>query len=227
MTNEQQDSLKPLDQITKPDSRSIWTGYDLEKLHAYLASMELHPGVPIDIRQLFETAKNAALYTWFVYRFHQVSEMVAFEALEFALRTKAMGLGLEKPPRPLGKRWGLSALLAYAQENQWLDNEAFPSLAGMAYRRASDEIVVRLMREQTDPSVDFPIPEPTEAQLAAAATAINVPLLLKETVPRIRNNLAHGSSTLHPQSLHTLNLVLETINQLFERPGSATAAAEA
>ena len=40
---------------------------------------------------------------------------------------------------------------------------------------------------------------------------------LVETMPFIRNELAHGSRMLHPNGLTTLAIVADLINQLFER----------
>lgn len=40
---------------------------------------------------------------------------------------------------------------------------------------------------------------------------------LVETMPFIRNDLAHGSRMLHPNGLTTLAIVADLINQLFER----------
>lgn len=37
-----------------------------------------------------------------------------------------------------------------------------------------------------------------------------------ETVLKLRNQLAHGSSTLNPSSIATLQIVAEVINQIYE-----------
>ena len=44
--------------------------------------------------------------------------------------------------------------------------------------------------------------------------------MLVETLPYIRNEYAHGSTNLHNLVLHTIQIVCEIINQLYEAPGT-------
>lgn len=209
-----QDPLKSLAEVTCPDSRRAYFVYGLEDNHRHLASMTLHEGVPLNVRQLFETAKNVSLYSWYVYRFHQVAEMVGFQALEFALRLKAESYGLKKAPR--NRRWTLGSLLAHAKENQWLATSAYPYYRKIAFRRAQQNVVFELSKKYDS----FVIPEPTLEQIALAESKMDVPGQLEQTLPFIRNDLAHGSSTLSPSSVGTLQLIFETINQLFLEPSA-------
>lgn len=55
-----------------------------------MSELTLHSGVPVAVLQTFETAKNVSLYSWFVYRFHRVAELVVYSALEFALSFDGM-----------------------------------------------------------------------------------------------------------------------------------------
>jgi hypothetical protein len=89
MSDEIEDPMKALSEIYKPDVRQANLVGDLSDIHAVLSQMVLHEEVPPNVRQLFETAKNVSLYSWFVYRFHQVAELVAFSALELALKERA------------------------------------------------------------------------------------------------------------------------------------------
>ncbi|HET7176612.1 MAG TPA: hypothetical protein VFK21_11470, partial [Gammaproteobacteria bacterium] len=82
------DPLKSLEEVTKPDVRSTLISGGLSQIHVQLSVITLHKGVPIAIRQHFETAKNVSLYAWFAYRFHQIAEMQGFASLELALREK-------------------------------------------------------------------------------------------------------------------------------------------
>ncbi len=52
-------------------------GISLQAIHVALLELQITDRAPANVRQLFETAKNVALYTWFVFRFHQVNELVA------------------------------------------------------------------------------------------------------------------------------------------------------
>ena len=167
-----QDPLKSLDEICEPDKRQkLFLGISLNGNHAKLSRIKLNRRVPVEVRQLFETAKNLSLYSWFVYRFHQVSELTAYSALEMALR-----LRYEKE---VGKKRRVTfrKLLGYALENNWIDNNRF----SRPYRNEPD-IVSGIV----------------------------------DSFAILRNELAHGSSTLHPNSIATLQVVAEVINQIYE-----------
>lgn len=82
------DPLKQLSEISQPDERQAFLAQSLEQIHAHLSALILHDRVPGGVRQLFETAKNARLYTYYVYRFHQLAEMTAYLALERALKER-------------------------------------------------------------------------------------------------------------------------------------------
>ena len=215
MQPEDDDPLKSLDKIMEPDERQANFVASLADTHAELSELTLHAGVPAAVRQVFETAKNVSLYSWFVYRFHQVAELVAYTALEFALRSRAGHAefgGIDKKHLP-----GPSQLLKRAQSAGWLKSKAFPSLGDMALRRARHAVMVQsiqLMGERDE----IPVREPTQDEIAKAAAEIDVPQIFAKTVPQLRNALAHGSSMLHPNSRSTLRLIGEAINQLFPVP---------
>jgi len=60
--------------------------------------------------------------------------------------------------------------------------------------------------------------EPTEIEVAEALADLDIVRGITSTANKLRNNLAHGSTTLHPNSMSTLKIVSEVINQLFEYP---------
>jgi hypothetical protein len=99
-----EDPLKSLSTIFEYD-RPFLTG-EVEDFHAELSLVTLDPGIDVDVRQLFETAKNVALYSCFVYRFHQVAESVGFSALELALKRLHTKLASGKMPIGLGRLLG-------------------------------------------------------------------------------------------------------------------------
>jgi hypothetical protein len=139
-----QDPLKPLDKVCEPDERQKYFAYGLADYHARLSDLALDQSVPAEVRQLFETAKNLSLYSWFVYRFHQASELIAFSALEMALRAK---YSLENPGSPSRSRaQGLYWLLRHAKEERWIANEGFPSLYESARNLAAHKKSMDLMR---------------------------------------------------------------------------------
>lgn len=220
MSNEIEDPLKDLSEICKPDVRQATFVGDLSDNHAVLSQMVLHEEVPLNVRQLFETAKNVSLYSWFVYRFHQVAEQVAFSALEMALRERS---GHTEFAPPTGT-WipGLRDLLIKAKEDQWIRTEDFPSLRVMAMKRARDAQFSRFLQKQgATPEEVVPMPDPSEEEIASALREIDVLQMLIDTAPQLRNSLAHGSSRLSPTSLWTLRLTSEAINQMFGPKKSA------
>jgi hypothetical protein len=212
MTEEVQDPLKPLSEVYAPDGRQANFVGTLADTHEILTQIALHTGVPVNVRQLFETAKNVSLYSWFVYRFHQVAESVAYSALEMALRERAGFVEWSGPtaPRPPTLR----RLLDQAKREGWIRNESFPSLRRMATENARmAKLALRLPTMTTNE--DYPIVEPTEDEINAEVRTLDFVQILAENVPQLRNWLAHGSSMLSPRSIRTLELVAEVVNQLF------------
>jgi hypothetical protein len=219
MSDEISDPLRPLADVLKPDDRQPNLAQSLESVHAGLSALVLHERVPMGVRQLFETAKNARLYTYFVYRFHQVAEMLAYQALERALKERWIAeiaglpsiddLDVEFP--------GLSELLDMAVHRQWLRNEGFNSrhyrarMALMSMR--SHAAIIEMQRSGTE---ILPIPEPTEAEIQECIVRFDVSRIIAEHIPDLRNQLAHGSARLSPTSDLVLRDVCDGINMLFD-----------
>jgi hypothetical protein len=204
-----EDPLKPLDQVYAPDVRRPSITGTLAAEHEDLASIQLNQGVPEIAAQLFETAKNVSLYSWFVYRFHPIAESTAFAALELALNLRKAG----SSSLPSNFRSpGLSKLLREAIDNQAISENGFPSRSALAESSARLEIVAQLIAQGRDAAE---LPEPSEQEVTAAAAQISLTKALMESWPKVRNSLAHGSPRLTPLSRHTLRLISEAINQLY------------
>jgi len=119
------DAFRGLKDLFKPDVRhEAFVIFDekigkhrrktLEDHHAYISDINLHPGVPEDMRIHFETTKNLLLYSWHVYRFIPIAEFHAAASLEFALKEKTDG-----------KIRGLKKLIEHAISQGWVKNEGF------------------------------------------------------------------------------------------------------
>lgn len=92
------------------------TKYTIEDLYKDVESIVLSESVPDDVKSQFNVARNLALYTWFCYSFHQVSDLKAFSTLEMALRIR------------LGKsetKSGLQRLVRKAIELGWIKDGDF------------------------------------------------------------------------------------------------------
>src|SRR5258706_10176730 len=211
------DPLKSLAEVMHPDPRRSSIVGTLKDEHDDLASIRLNDDVPLVVVQLFETAKNVSLYSWFVYRFHPVSESVAFSALELALNLRKTGLPLLPPDF---RSVGLSRLLRDAVESGLLRETSFPSRAGFVAHAAHMATVAKLIAEGCDGAE---IPEPTEQEILRASSEVSLTKHLMELWPTVRNAMAHGSPRLTPNSRRTLRLTSEAINQLFPRVETAPA----
>lgn len=161
------EQLKSLNEVCQPDVRNRGrvdldntTGAisetTIQSLYLLIEPITLVSSVPEDVRSHFETAKNLALYSWFVYPFNVVAAMHAFASLEMALRTKSSD---SKTP--------------------------FKSLIDRAFSHTK-------LTSGLGPPVDLSI-----------------------ALSRMRNDLAHGSRTMHGQSIPVLQMCAELINQLY------------
>ncbi|HEY2953846.1 MAG TPA: hypothetical protein VGK89_01210 [Candidatus Eisenbacteria bacterium] len=199
------DVLRGLERISSVDPRyaaraavdpKVEVGYrpmTIEDHWNDISAMALHEGVPRSIRVQFETARNLVLYSWFAYRFQQVAEMQAYASVEFALRRRA-GLAI----RDLGP--GLKRLLERAVEEGWIHDEGFRHYRRVAEQRAEQE---------ESPPVGTEPDSPVTRELQAYVK------ILAETLPFLRNELAHGSAMLSGSAKRTLALCCDLINQLF------------
>ncbi|MDP4537981.1 hypothetical protein Q3O60_17515, partial [Alkalimonas collagenimarina] len=190
-TEKVDDPLKSFNEILLPDPRQKHFSGSLMDRHEILSKINLHEGVPIEVRQSFETAKNLCLYTWFVYRFHQVSELMAFITLEVALRNRFL---FESPNQTVPS---FAKLLKRAKEKQWIENERFPSLLTKAVQYASDKKYFKQFKEHDfDNEPEMLIDDdPNEREITEALAEIDLVGAITSTTNKLRNNLAHGATT--------------------------------
>ena len=101
----------------------------IEDLRTMVVSIELKPHVPTAIREQFDEARNAFVYSWFVYEFATLAEQQCFAALEMALRHR---LDPTAPPNTT-RSPGLDKLLKAAVKDGWLNRDEFvvPSISGV------------------------------------------------------------------------------------------------
>jgi hypothetical protein len=161
------EKLKLLEEICEPDIRyrsrvdldktaGTVSENTIESIYRLIQPITLGSKVPDEVRSHFETAKNLALYSWFVYSFNVVAALHAFASLEMALRTKS---GDKKTP----------------------------------FKGLLDKSLNRKLSGGLGPPVDLSV-----------------------VLSRMRNDLAHGSSTMHGQGIAILQRCAELINELFE-----------
>jgi hypothetical protein len=88
-------------------------------LHDLVQPFELGSDAPLEIRQQFDLARNAFVYSWFTYDLATLAEQHAYAVLEMALRRR------QEAQADLPKRRGLTALLKVATEQGWLRHAEF------------------------------------------------------------------------------------------------------
>jgi hypothetical protein len=100
----------------------------IEDLRNMVAGIELGPRVPAAIREQFDTARNAFVYSWFAYELATLAEQQCFATLEMALRQRHQ---LAAPPNTT-RSAGLDRLLKLAVKESWLRRDDFmiPSISG-------------------------------------------------------------------------------------------------
>jgi hypothetical protein len=119
------------------------TGYliSLPKLHAKLASVDTHEGVPEDVRGQFNVARNMALYYYFHYAMAPEVQMKTYAVIELALKRRF--------PESVGK--SLAALLKKAVSAGLLKDSGFRHLEdpdpSNPYCRTLLEVLPRLRNE--------------------------------------------------------------------------------
>lgn len=161
----------------------------------------------------FETAKNLYLYSWFVYRFYPVAEQQALTSLEFALRERLPPL--EDTPKGKPRTEGLALRLQRARKLGFIRNEGLKIRERLARRSARARYEFETMEEMirtgvTEMVLDDSNIEPNEQDLDGDWIGTFV-----ESLPKIRNEYAHGSHMLHPMVLGRFEIVCDLINQLY------------
>lgn len=197
------DTLKPLEEITIADER--WTHFvhfnpidqtfkpiGLAERYAAIEAITLLDSVPDMVREHFDTAKNLLLYAWFVYRFIPVAELHAYSTVEMALKEQAERESLNIK--------NLKKLLEVAIQRGWIVDDGFANVRSEH----------KAMEEEEAWRLQFGLPSTPEEEDAQRYCKV-----LLDTMPYLRNDLAHGSRTLHPGGVGTLAICADLINQLF------------
>ncbi|MGH7782469.1 MAG: hypothetical protein ACREO5_01295 [Candidatus Binatia bacterium] len=119
--------FRPAADILKPDPRhesEVLFNQDTRQIrtatvadwHPLIAKIELAPNVPQRIREEFDKARNAFLYSWFSYELASLAELQGLATLEMAIRERLKERDPEfSPPQ------GLKKLLHTAQKRGLLN----------------------------------------------------------------------------------------------------------
>ncbi len=117
------ESLKKLEEVSEPDERNLYflvtesSGHarklTLKDIHEHVASIQLDPAVPDNIKSHFAQAQNLAVYSWYYYPFNVTSQFLGFVSVEYALQIKS------------GKDATFKELIQLAVREGWIKDNGF------------------------------------------------------------------------------------------------------
>ncbi|MDZ7919355.1 hypothetical protein [Rhodoferax sp.] len=198
--SEELDGLEPLQSVLNRDERWCALGNrSLEQHHTLIAQYSLHAGVPEQVAQQYENARNTWLYAFFSYRLLQVALMQVHVAGEAAIKARAKAEGVDTA------KTSLKVLMDMALDRRWLLDTNFEVTARRAEREAEQLKNLRFMGVDRSPFVG-PLHEQDYAKR------------LVDAFRHIRNSLAHGEVLLDPNLGWAFLAVRDLINQLFPLP---------
>jgi hypothetical protein len=90
--------------LLEPDPRFRDQGMSIVALHDLVRSIELSAKVPAYIKDQFDTARNAFVYSWFAYELATLAEQQAYAVLEMGLRHRLNPEAAQNTTRSPGLR---------------------------------------------------------------------------------------------------------------------------
>lgn len=202
--------MKSLSELTQGDERQKYFG-SLDALHDTLSEITVDENVPPKVKELFDTARNLSLCTWFVYDFHPIAELTGFLALEAALKERA---SRESPE--LAEEKSFSRLIKRAIADGWVAEDRISGRREIAHSRVQQRKAIETIQQADASGLDsMPIQEPTEAEIEQEAAEMQIIESICAAAIRLRNALAHGEPYLDPGSPRRLRITADLINQLF------------
>jgi hypothetical protein len=188
----------------------------LEAHHTEIAAIVLNDAVPEHIAIQFETARNLCFYAWHVYRFYMVAKVQAVATLELGLRTRLPNHLPEPYQRNKQKQPMLAGMLGYAIDQGMIKNDGFRRWHDAAERSARHRRSFERLRVMIDQQLKVLEYDKAEAvEITPEDQRWDLVTLLRESLPHLRNTLAHGSPMLTNQALGTIELVAEILTQLY------------
>ncbi len=208
------DVFRPLSRIFDPDRRqTCYVVIDekgtraktIDDHYSMVAHFVLNPAVPRDIAIQFDTAKELLVHAWCNLRFTQIAEQHVYSTIEFALRQRLKSdlIAARKIGKKISERPTLAPLLHLAIDLGIITDEGFRNYGRIRERRAD---YLDSMRQVYGDDPEFAVPPPSRNTYAR---------ILSESMPSLRNNLAHGSATMYPGVYLQFELCCDILNQLY------------
>ena len=211
------DLLKPLELLGTPDPRSGMTlrTKKIESMHRHISQFNLNDEVPIDVRIMFDTARNLYVYSWHIYRFTNIAEYQLFICLEFGLRE----LLLEELPKKYKNRHGdtsIEKLLRYIVDFGYLESKDFKRYEDRV-KRNSEVRFKRAKRDEMDKEELKEISYNLSDAFISEEDHFDFLNPLIDYIKYFRNEYAHGSTMLFGNITSTFEDVSEILNAVYLR----------
>lgn len=228
MTNDENfapDLLRPVQFIQAVDPRSdnqplldaLSPGaVALIEHHACIDAIKITAPVPEVLFTQFETVKNLYLYAWHVYRFFAVAEHQALVCLEFGLKQHFPNLPTKNPKQKGSGGLTLAPLLQHAIETGAIRNQGFRQYRDQTRRRAHERYSIEQHAKMVEQNLEQIELDYDSVQPNGQDRDWDFLSILLRTLPKTRNEYAHGSTLLRKQVLGTIEVVAEVLNQLYE-----------
>lgn len=170
------------------DPRSEMFGWTPEERFALVDSVSINDSVPERVRRLVITSKNLIIHSCLYYPYNITAVQTAFSALELAIRLRVETEGLNITFK------GLRGAMEFAVRSSWISDGGLPlPSAPTAYHFTSEGGIEEFEAPVLRPYVE----------------------VLAEFMPKIRNELAHGSGYLHSGGAGKVLMINHLINQIF------------
>lgn len=206
-----EDALKSVDCLHLPDPRN--KHFSIEYWHDCIAGIRISDRVPVSVRQIFENAKNIALYSYYSYRLHQAAEIIGYMALESSLKKKYEIVGARLQHR---RPKSFQDYIKIALAEGWVSDERMVSFRAVAESAVRERLTRDMIRSGVVGKEPVPSPIPSEEEILAELRSMRVAEKALHGKRRIRNMYLHEGTGLSDTSAEVLTDLAELINQMFE-----------
>ncbi|MCL1142689.1 hypothetical protein [Shewanella gaetbuli] len=186
-----------------------------EQLYDDIARFTLNKNVPEHIVIQYDTARNLYLYSFHVYRFYNVAQQHLFSALELAIKD---GIGedkLKKFAKSRGARLGLSICMQYLRDKKIISNSDFPRWHNRNRAEAEAAYSHKVIEQMVEKGLDEYIWNESEIEQSTIESQWDLVDVMCRTMPKIRNEFAHGSTTLFKDVLVYFDDISIIINKVY------------
>jgi hypothetical protein len=212
------DTFRPLSRIFDPDPRQLCyvvieksgtRKKQVEDQYRAVERFKINPAVPREVAIQFDTAKELLVHAWCNVRFMQIAERHAYATVEMALRMRLEPEWKNDPAAASGKGKrakrppGLTRLLRNAIDKGIITAAGFGEYQRIRETQAHYYESMRQIYGD-DPKNVWP-----------PYTPVWYVRTLSDTIPLLRNVLAHGSTMLYPGAYLQFEICCDILNQLY------------